>query len=1374
MASPRTSLRVALPAHAASPITHVQASMSQAQPGSGVPEVGGARGLEVSLTPSSGAPSPLAAGDDAHSAVTPGSAPGPRWSSFTGPQASPGPALLTGDSAHGGLVASLSFGSAYGSASPPAKAATLPGSHAPASPPALVTLQPWQKPQQLRYPEQDDDLEPDASAVDEPAGLPASLASPPRRSQPGAASRGAHSKHSAAASPVHGNGHSNARSSGPPRHRSPHTRRGRASVTGGTSPGGSLLDPHPPLAGAHAADQGPRSRSLGRSRSVGVSPGPGAGAPLQPTLSARQRAHEEAAASLAQIGASAPGASAAAAAGRTNPMRLRTVSDTQLRVLPPTSPRDAAAPGRWAAPALPSPPAGFTHGVASAYGFSASSAAGAGGTTAAASALGATRTGAPVPGGAMRHPSPQSRRTSAGSSRARQQQSPPPPASHPQPHQQHAPPPPQAGPVPSASAPLMRVPEEALLPLPGRLAEAPTASAASSARGGPRLRQPSATHIGIATTTTATATSVITVTSSSGAAAAGSLPELPHGTAPGAGYGSGHTSSGYASVASGTGTSVSSASGGGASEGSMEAAEATESGAAGGQPKVTDADFPPPPQLSVRHPRWLKPSAFQITEKLRSGRLQELVDKLASITAPTLLDLGGLEFSGSFSIPETASGSPSPSPSRHRRDAAGAASPGPGPGPVLDESFLDDGASPRSPHASQAQPESPHIRTLRFAHGGSNMRRRGGGSLASPLDQVIFVPPGQHVTIYNATLLLTAQQYILVGPGASLTLKGVELLGCSKEAALASSAVRRRALSGATAAAAAAASPATAAHHTVTTAGAGTATANRALRRTSSPGRSETGPGAGAGAGAAAPGVGGSIVRRASVSGGAEPLPQLMRRPSMAGNANTAGTPFVISFPAPVQIPNSSSIHELVDPREYVNDHALLEVKGGYARISNSRLWSGRIQLALAVTASSGVEMAFSTCGACCAAGTRSTIASENTTFDGCAAGCVSALQGGRVTLLSCRLRSHPSGSSDGSVSGYRAGAEAGVAELGLEARGAGSVAVLNDCDVGRCGISASKGALLHLASTRVELAPGLGLAARGSGTAMYARACRVEDCGRGAAAVSDGASMRLVDSTLAGSVAGPGLTVLPPSEASNERRRRKALAASYEDPGSPLLTEAPLRTRAALLRCAVAANAGHGAVASGGSILQLTDTELYNNLLCGVSIDGAVTELSAHGARVICNECQGFRLTDGAQASMQRCGATGNRRDGMSVEGPGTHAAASRFESRENHESGLCVTGGAGVELSHCRLAANKHDGLAVGGVDTSAQLLHCVVNGNTAKGVAVVMGGCASLHATAVHCNGSKCAQVTDEGSRLVLGRGCTLDRQPVAAAGGEVLRA
>eukprot|EP00198_Chlamydomonas_reinhardtii_P002959 XP_001692295.1 predicted protein [Chlamydomonas reinhardtii] len=182
-------------------------------------------------------------------------------------------------------------------------------------------------------------------------------------------------------------------------------------------------------------------------------------------------------------------------------------------------------------------------------------------------------------------------------------------------------------------------------------------------------------------------------------------------------------------------------------------------------------------------------------------------------------------------------------------------------------------------------------------------------------------------------------------------------------------------------------------------------------------------------------------------------------------------------------------------------------------------------------------------------------------------------------------------------------------------------------------------------------------------------------------------------------------------------------------------------------------------------------DSELYNNMYCGLEAEGRGSWLEAVGARLIRNEAQ---LVDGAGGALTKVTSTGNGRDGIALEGGGTAARLVKCESRENRESGLCVTGGAAASMSGCRLSANQHDGLAVGGLGSLALADGCAFLGNTAKGAVVCMGGAAELGpGCSLHGNGSRSVQVSDEGSRLVLARGTSTDRPPVATNGGQLVR-
>ncbi|KAG2452138.1 hypothetical protein HYH02_003170 [Chlamydomonas schloesseri] len=864
-------------------------------------------------------------------------------------------------------------------------------------------------------------------------------------------------------------------------------------------------------------------------------------------------------------------------------------------------------------------------------------------------------------------------------------------------------------------------------------------------------------------------------------------------------------------------------------------------GAAAATQLLGEGEVPALPEVVVRVPRWLKPSAFQITEKPRSGRLQELVDMMAAVAAPTIFDLGGLEFSGAVVPPPPPQGPQLPG---HAHSSTS----------FYTATGADSEASSPQPQRSRATFINPDgVGSVSINGRGSGTSngsryRRHSGPIAPGRDQVIAIPPGQYITLYNATLLLTAEQYILVGAGASLTLKSVEVMGCSRDAAVASAAVRRRALSSAAAAAVASSSlaqpsvqpsslsllsgigggaagggsggssAAVTAPGSVAGSGFGVA---RQLRRTSSPGRGDVYVGlaaaaattaasshrasASGGAGDGLPalaggGTGGAGRRRAVTNSGAASTAISAAPSSMnIGSGSAALGPFVLSIPPPIVIPNSSGIHELVDANEYVDEHGLIEIQGGHMRISNSRIWPGRVQLALCVSAGGGATVQYGTTGAVCAAGPRSVLAMEQSNVEGGAAGCVSALHGARVGLSGCRLRGGAGATSageGGAGAGSSSGGSAatGTCEVGLEARGGGTLATASECELAGCGAAAADGAALHMSGCRVSYASAYGVLARDPGTTLYGRGLRIDDARRSGVAAADGAEVRLVDSTVAGSAGGPGVVLLPPTPTSPQRRyggsagdvvvvgssslllhEREALLL-HDVEGAPMAAPAPAVPRAvvSLLRCAVSANAGHGMVVGGGGLGQVYDSELYNNMYCGLEVGGRGSWLEAVGARLIRNEAQGIKLVGGAGGALTRVTCTGNGRDGVALEGGGTAARLAKCEARENRESGVCITGGAAATMSGCRLSANQHDGLSVGGLGSLALAEGCAFLGNTAKGAVVCMGGAAELGpGCSLHGNGSRSVQVMDEGSRLVLARGVSTDRTPVAANGGKMAR-
>ncbi len=690
------------------------------------------------------------------------------------------------------------------------------------------------------------------------------------------------------------------------------------------------------------------------------------------------------------------------------------------------------------------------------------------------------------------------------------------------------------------------------------------------------------------------------------------------------------------------------------------------------------------------------------------------MDRLAAVSSPTILDLGGLEFSGAFTAPSA--------------------------GPAAEPSTFSFAPAP----ALSLEPSYASAAGLRLRGPAAACNLTGGRSgaslLGSGLEQVVAVPPGQHVTLYNATLLLAAEQYILVGQGASLLLKGVEVLGCSRDAALASAAMRRRALSSAAAAAAASAAPASRGREDGSGGGGG------GSARTSASGlpvaggggaasrarTSMSGVGLGAGAGAVVshgrqstsgieqqvqqmPGGGAAPPRRVSMPGlwatgpGAD-----ARRGSTSGQqlpvlggpgagtsggtgagagtgvgaglekrrtSNTGGKPFVLTIPPPGEAVVGAvagtglgggvvGLHELVDPHEVVDEHALVEVQGGYARVTNCRLWPGRRQVALCVSEGGGCEVADSTVGSCCAAGHRTTLVAESGRLGGGGgAGCVSVLAGAIASLAGCTLAD-----ADGDA---------------VEAHGPGSVAVLAECEVRRaksCAVAATTGALVHLVSVRAASSNTYGVYAHGDGTAVYGKDVHVEDSGKSGVCVTDAGAVRLTSSTVEGSVGGPGVVVQPAAVVASGWGRRRAGAGGRSARSSATGTggsrgasstgEADgggvgedgelngLASRAVLVRCAVAANAGQGVHVLGGCSAEVSGCEVYNNQYCGLQVEGAGSGLTALGTRLITNEQAGVRVADGAAAALVRCYLTHNGRDGVSLEDPGSSARLSRWGS--------------------------------------------------------------------------------------------------------------
>ncbi len=131
---------------------------------------------------------------------------------------------------------------------------------------------------------------------------------------------------------------------------------------------------------------------------------------------------------------------------------------------------------------------------------------------------------------------------------------------------------------------------------------------------------------------------------------------------------------------------------------------------------------------------------------------QELVDKLALVTCPTFFDLGGLEFSGNFTPPAitTASSAVSVDGNGFEIGALAAAA----------------AAAISALGAVTASPGHQTLRTSLSGIGAVSARSRylrttaaaAAAAAAAVQLQPLTIPAGQHITLYNATLLLTAEQ----------------------------------------------------------------------------------------------------------------------------------------------------------------------------------------------------------------------------------------------------------------------------------------------------------------------------------------------------------------------------------------------------------------------------------------------------------------------------------------------------------------------------------------------------------------------------------------------------------------------------------------
>ncbi|GIL73717.1 hypothetical protein Vretifemale_3849 [Volvox reticuliferus] len=302
---------------------------------------------------------------------------------------------------------------------------------------------------------------------------------------------------------------------------------------------------------------------------------------------------------------------------------------------------------------------------------------------------------------------------------------------------------------------------------------------------------------------------------------------------------------------------------------------------------------------------------------------------------------------------------------------------------------------------------------------------------------------------------------------------------------------------------------------------------------------------------------------------------------------------------------------------------------------------------------------------------------------------------GGELTLMRCHLL---------------LGAGRGV---GLQVKGKGCSAVLEDCLV--CGSSlaaaqASDGAL-SLSRCTLETGGGYGVCCRDNAF-VTATDCRLRRFGGACAAVMVGGSLELVGCRLHG-----------PCGANEDKRASDDLIGATDGTGE---------AAAAAAQSAEAATRTDSDVGGG-------DTMTTSACGPGVLAEGKGSSVMARGSLF-----EGFWsqaalvVTAGASASLEDCRAT-DCQQGAVVGTRGGRMLAARCELSSHAVHGLVIGEGATADLRDCRLQGNGAAGLHVGGVGSMAVLRGCELLGNASSGVEVAAGGCANLDSCTARANGT-----------------------------------
>ncbi|GLI61277.1 hypothetical protein VaNZ11_003598 [Volvox africanus] len=307
---------------------------------------------------------------------------------------------------------------------------------------------------------------------------------------------------------------------------------------------------------------------------------------------------------------------------------------------------------------------------------------------------------------------------------------------------------------------------------------------------------------------------------------------------------------------------------------------------------------------------------------------------------------------------------------------------------------------------------------------------------------------------------------------------------------------------------------------------------------------------------------------------------------------------------------------------------------------------------------------------------------------------------GGELTLTRCRLLLGASRS------------------VGLQVKGKGCSAVLEDCVVGGSSVAAAQASdgVMSLSRCTLEAGGGHGVCCRDNASVTVTD-CRVRRFRGACAAVMVGGSLELVSCRFNG-----------PYISNQDKEAGDDTLGAADGAGDVAAVTQPEEVTSSDTD-----SDGGGRDEGGG------DTATTSACGPGVLAEGKGSLVMARGSLF-----EGFRsqaalvVTAGASASLEDCRATGCQQ-GAVVGTRGGRLLAARCELSSHEAHGLAIGEGATADLRDCRLQGNGASGLHVGGVGSMAVLRGCELLANTGSGVEVAAGGCANLDSCTARANGS-----------------------------------